>query len=861
MRAFRLAFYALLFAAGLALYAATLHTDVQAADSGELQLVALRLGVAHPPGYPLFSVLGWLFSWLPFGTPYARVSFLSAVASAGTLAMLALTIETALSSRAIGRAIMALACGAGALALATSTTFWAQATTTNIRSVTAFFMAGLLLAAARASVGRTSLRLFAVIAGLGVAHHASLIFSAAVIGLYILAKQPVLLREPGWLRRELWVAAAILLATQFVWLYLPARGAAGAPLAPDNLTTLNGFLDHVLARGFGGDMLYFARVEPERFWDRMALLPNLLSFQFSVPLLALMAVTTLLAAWRVREYSFVLLAAFVLHMFITLTYRAPQTVEYAMPCWVMACALLGVGVGVLGAGEKMQVDSRRRAVSQLLSVALSLVSVTLALADGVARAPDFVTASRDRSVRADAEAVLRAAMPESTVLAQWHQATPMWVLQQIEGRRADVAVDYVSPNGAQPYGETFAERALALSRTASGGYITSLFAEEFLARRLQANPVDAAPAWRVSQSLKPVLSDVAGLFDGRLNIGRPVGLDGGTFEVGQSIPFDIRWISGVGPRDGDAITVRILRHDGRLAATADTRITVVDGQFGFGARRQLLTLPLDLEPGVYPVLVGAYRVDASGFAQFKDARAAEFVAAGTITVTPASQPPATQRPMNTPCVLNCAGPLLIGADYDLGVPSRVRLWTHFALDDGPLPVVVTLADGTPIAAARSLPAGPGRYASLAFDIPPERNLRLRVGERVLILPDYADGERYVPFGNQMALIGLRPQISLGNTKVILTWLGARPITSDYIVSVRLSGERFRGAHDSVPALGAIPTLKWLRHSRVIDNHPFDTDDSAPGPFAGSVVVYDSATRLLLPVLDERYERGFVFDIP
>jgi hypothetical protein len=89
MRTLRVAFYVLLFVAGLALYTVTLHGDVQPADSGEFQLVALKLGVAHPHGYPLFSLLGWLFGQMPIGSPYARVSFLSAVVSAATLLLVA----------------------------------------------------------------------------------------------------------------------------------------------------------------------------------------------------------------------------------------------------------------------------------------------------------------------------------------------------------------------------------------------------------------------------------------------------------------------------------------------------------------------------------------------------------------------------------------------------------------------------------------------------------------------------------------------------------------------------------------------------------------------------------------------------
>ncbi len=75
-----------------------------------------------------------------------------------------------------------------------------------------------------------------------------------------------------------------LAATQLVWLYLPLRDAAGARFAPGNLNTLAGVAYHVFARGFAGDMFAFAA--PEFLGDRLAILPTLLLFQFSLPLLA-----------------------------------------------------------------------------------------------------------------------------------------------------------------------------------------------------------------------------------------------------------------------------------------------------------------------------------------------------------------------------------------------------------------------------------------------------------------------------------------------------------------------------------------------------------------------------------------------
>ena len=46
-------------------YLRTLAPTVGFIDSGELAAVACTLGIAHPTGYPLFTLLGWMFSRLP----------------------------------------------------------------------------------------------------------------------------------------------------------------------------------------------------------------------------------------------------------------------------------------------------------------------------------------------------------------------------------------------------------------------------------------------------------------------------------------------------------------------------------------------------------------------------------------------------------------------------------------------------------------------------------------------------------------------------------------------------------------------------------------------------------------------------
>jgi len=116
--------------------------DVLPADAGEFQVVAQLLGVAHPPGFPLYTLLGKVFiSLVPLGSPAYRLNLLSAALAALTLVFVWRAAQTLTGAWWAG--LLA------ALALGASTTFWSQATTANVRMLTAACAAAALWQAAR----------------------------------------------------------------------------------------------------------------------------------------------------------------------------------------------------------------------------------------------------------------------------------------------------------------------------------------------------------------------------------------------------------------------------------------------------------------------------------------------------------------------------------------------------------------------------------------------------------------------------------------------------------------------------------------------------------------------------------------
>ncbi|MCP4416481.1 MAG: DUF2723 domain-containing protein, partial [Chloroflexi bacterium] len=320
------------------LYILTLAPGLLPADNGEFQLVGATLGVAHPPGFPLYTLLSKLITWLPFPTSAAyKINLLSAISSTATLAIVYLTVYRLTRQQ--------LAAITAVISLGSATTFWAQATTANIRSLTALFAALAIFALVchwqeKEQTDRYLL-LFAASLSFGFTHHLSLTFMGIVFVIFLFLIDPQFFRTPSRWKRPLLVTLLGLLPL----LYLPLRAGADVPGASAGLNTISGFLNHFLALGFQGDFFYF--IKPVVLWPRLQVMGNVLTFQFSPWLLAaaLLGWSWLLQRnWRL---GLLLGGSFGLHTLITATYRAPQTVEYMLPAYLPIAICIGLAIGYL----------------------------------------------------------------------------------------------------------------------------------------------------------------------------------------------------------------------------------------------------------------------------------------------------------------------------------------------------------------------------------------------------------------------------------------------------------------------------------------------------------------------------------
>jgi hypothetical protein len=235
----------LAFVALLALYVATLAPSVMGGDSGELTTAALTGGVPHPPGYPLFCLLARLFNALPLGhSPAWRVNLLSATTTAGAAALLCATVQ--MWTRAAAAGLLAAA------VFGTNEIVWRHATSAEVFGLNACFVALaflLWLAIERAADRRTARRLvFALLfaCGLAMTNHHTFVFVGA----------PLALRSLWVARHHLGARGVVLaLVIGLVGLlpygYLCFASRSRAAVSWGDLSTLDGFLAHVLRRNYG----------------------------------------------------------------------------------------------------------------------------------------------------------------------------------------------------------------------------------------------------------------------------------------------------------------------------------------------------------------------------------------------------------------------------------------------------------------------------------------------------------------------------------------------------------------------------------------------------------------------------------
>jgi hypothetical protein len=410
------------------LYAATAARDVVVGDSGEFLAAAARLGVAHPPGYPLLVLLGHAFSWLPIGPVAFRINFLAVVCSALTVGFVCATALRLGASR--------IAAVVAALALAVNPLFWEWSLAIEAFPLNNLIATALVYCLVRWHATPDASKFLiaaALLGGLGAANHLTTVFLTPFVAVVM------------WSRRSsirvttLVACAGAVLIGLAPYLYIPWAAARGPYINWGSISSASELVRHFLRADYGTGRLVAADGYSGDPFERVIAL----AASFTV-LEGALILAGLVRAWRALRWYFwgcllsALLAgpAFAAYANVDLSNPVALWVlrRFFLLPHVLLAPLVGLGyASAAGAIASRTHVQRGKSDVALASLALVLIAVPAALRYSAIDQHD------NQVARLFAEDLLRSAPPRSVILGNGDEiALPVAYVQAVENQRPDV---------------------------------------------------------------------------------------------------------------------------------------------------------------------------------------------------------------------------------------------------------------------------------------------------------------------------------------------------------------------------------------------------------------------------------------
>ncbi len=871
-------------------------------DSLELQLVCYQPGIAHPTGYPLYTVLGKLFTFLPLGDAACRINLMSAFFGSLTIAFVYLTLRVMTKHRV--PSIL------GATTFAASPVFWSQAVIAEVYTLNTTFMAlilCLLVTWARtherplpqsSGIGSptTLLSILALVYGLSLTHHRTIILLGPAAILFVFLVD----RRVFTQRRRLLKLLVLIVAPLALYLYIPLRGTAMSSLDGVYQNTLRGFLTHITAGSYG----IFLTENPMQQSRDLAFYLTILCAQFTFSGIAMGALGL---GWLLKKpkVALLLVLSFVVIALFTIGYQAPDIEVFLIPIFLIYALWIGNGFAALwelcaalanrlAAGHSSHL---RNGFHILVLLGGSLLPFHLWHTNRTEN-----DLSSDWVVRDYGVDVLSQPLEQNAVVVGiLGEMTLLNYFQQTEGLRPDlvtIPADTEEARLAAVRHQVHEGHAVYLTRPLSG-----------VAKEYHLSSV--GPLVRVRE--RPVAISDNPSHELSLRFGESILLSGydahltGT-HLGQSLRVTLYWKALADIKDEDyKVSVRLLDEEGHLGGVQDA-FPVRDAYRTEDWRAgEIIIDSYDL-----PILAGMPPDDYTIHAAMYDPDTLSPLASSPLGTISLGSTVGLQRAgpwdVQEEAMVNLEGGLrllgysVIGQEFQPGETIPVTLlWQGLTDLPGDYHVIFWLEDHlgfkygekTSVLADHYPPANwdrmqvvrdwqslliPGSVNAGSYRL----NMQVLSGDRALrrmywLVPDgtvlnlgtveVKGRERSftappmahpleMRLGEKIRLLGYDLESSDahpgGNMHVILYWQGLGLMDTSYTVFLHVLGAdgSIWGQRDSIPGQGTLPTSGWADGEVIIDEYDIGIAAGAPpGPCTIALGMYDPDTGERLAVFD------------
>ncbi len=270
------------------IYLLTIAPSVIQIDSGELAAVQLTLGIAHPTGYPLFTILGYLFSLVPLPfTKIFQMNLLAAIYTSAAIGIFITIVKTILdnldafnpkaasspkktkktdkkkkeiktenqTTNQLSETKKYIASIFSGLVLAFSKTFWFQSTSVEVYSLHLFLICSIIFVLIKAYLQKeeeqkipgTYWFILAAVLALGFSNHMTTLLILPALAFLFFNKLGI---NKNSVKKVFWMIAVFLPILILLYSYLPIRASQQPELNWGNPIDLERILRHISGKQY-----------------------------------------------------------------------------------------------------------------------------------------------------------------------------------------------------------------------------------------------------------------------------------------------------------------------------------------------------------------------------------------------------------------------------------------------------------------------------------------------------------------------------------------------------------------------------------------------------------------------------------
>lgn len=366
-------------------YLTTLAPGLYFIDTGELATVCIKLGTAHPTGYPLFTILGSIFSKIPIGEYIYRLNLMCALQSSITVMVffnLIYFILTKMNLNTDGdekkkffgknenNLIAMIISFSSAMVLAFSNTFWNTSNSLEVYSFHVLFIVSVIYIFLKASndyvknSGKDDLRywlLFAFVLGLSFTNHLTTIFlSVGFIYLYFAVN--------GFSKvsfQKILIMGVPFILALTVYVYFFVRGD-NSVIAWGNPINFDNFYRHVSGKQFSVWMFTSTDSASKQFAHFTEIYPK--EFFYIPVIIAVFG--AIYSFIKQRKFFIYTLLLFVFNILYAINYDIHDIDTYFLLSFVVTSIWFALGIRFIF--EKLKLDV---AIATIIAILIPITSI------------------------------------------------------------------------------------------------------------------------------------------------------------------------------------------------------------------------------------------------------------------------------------------------------------------------------------------------------------------------------------------------------------------------------------------------------------------------------------------------------